>query len=410
MGNTILYLKNSYYILLYNIFNVFSTENQDFFKKFIVTLQVLCYNFIPKVLFRAFIKIKGGFFTMMKKIISTVLTLAMSVSAAVAVYAENSPAVYVDDVKIEFADQKAVIVDSRTLVPARGVFEAMGASVNWDGDTRTVQIDSKDGIKRVYLVIDDANMKVYTFESIFNATENVVTLDVAPQILNDRTMIPLRAISEAMGSDVKWDADAYSVYISTKTEESAPVVTPAPEATDVPVSGDPSTPEATDAPEATEAPVTDKTSLSLSLSADAISEGETIDVYVNVSELPDNSYVESITALISYSTEDFELVSSTLYNNDKEIPAVVGGENATYEENAAKITYITSDKTIVSGTVAKLTFKAKTGKGGEFALVNSYDTIRGYNTYLTLKLNGETTDWSGEKLFIDTKAVTVAGK
>ena len=347
---------------------------------------------------------------MMKKIISTVLTLAMSVSAAVAVYAENSPAVYVDDVKIEFADQKAVIVDSRTLVPARGVFEAMGASVNWDGDTRTVQIDSKDGIKRVYLVIDDANMKVYTFESIFNATENVVTLDVAPQILNDRTMIPLRAISEAMGSDIKWDADAYSVYISTKTEESAPVVTPAPEATDVPVSGDPSTPEATDAPEATEAPVTDKTSLSLSLSADAISEGETIDVYVNVSELPDNSYVESITALISYSTEDFELVSSTLYNNDKEIPAVVGGENATYEENAAKITYITSDKTIVSGTVAKLTFKAKTGKGGEFALVNSYDTIRGYNTYLTLKLNGETTDWSGEKLFIDTKAVTVAGK
>lgn len=321
---------------------------------------------------------------MMKKIISTVLTLAMSVSAVMAVSAENIPSVYVDDVKIAFADQGAVIVDDRTLVPARGVFEAMGATVSWDGETRTVQINSEDNLKRIYLVIDNKDMTVYTFANMFTAEENIVTLDVAPQILNDRTMIPLRAISEAMGSDVKWDAEAYSVYIVTEPKaETAP---------DAPVAD------------------SDKTVLSLSASADTVSEGETIDVYVNVSSIPENAFISGVTALISYSAEDFELVSSTLYNNEKDVPSIIGGDNAVYEENAAKITYITTDKTMVSGTVAKLTFKAKTAKGGEFSLINSYDTIRGYNTALTLSLNGKTTSLEGDNVYIDTTAVTVAGK
>ena len=44
-----------------------------------------------------------------------------------------------------------------------------------------------------------------------------ITSDVPPVIINGRTMVPLRAISEGMGMDVQWDADNYRVFISSPT-------------------------------------------------------------------------------------------------------------------------------------------------------------------------------------------------
>ena len=96
----------------------------------------------------------------------------------------------------EIDDLQGKIVDGRFLVPMRSIFESLGASVEWDGATRTVTGFKDDVLVR--LIIDDkyavVNGKKYE-------------LDVPAQIINSRTYVPLRFISESLGADVNWDAD-----------------------------------------------------------------------------------------------------------------------------------------------------------------------------------------------------------
>lgn len=150
----------------------------------------------------------------MKKIISMATSAAIllsSVSVAVAADKEaRQPDVYVNARKIVFADQSAYITDEgRTLVPARGVFEALGCSVEWDAENYVVNISDSDQQKNIVLTIDDADMKVKTGDE-----EVVKTLEVPAQLMNDRTMIPLRAVSEALGCMVMWDEGSYAINIS----------------------------------------------------------------------------------------------------------------------------------------------------------------------------------------------------
>ena len=113
----------------------------------------------------------------------------------------NTIPVFVDGVQISF-DQQPIIRDDRTLVPLRGVFEALGATVYWNNDTRSVTA-YKDGTT-VDLAIGSSTMYV-------NGQPKY--LDVAGQIINDRTMVPLRAISEAFGAVVYWDNDTRTVRV-----------------------------------------------------------------------------------------------------------------------------------------------------------------------------------------------------
>ena len=157
----------------------------------------------------------------MKKIISMATSAAIllsSVSVAVAADKEaRQPDVYVNATKIVFADQSAYITDEgRTLVPARGVFEALGCSVEWDAENYVVNISDSDQQKNIVLTIDDADMKVKTGDE-----EVVKTLEVPAQLMIDRTMIPLRAVSEALGCMVMWDEGSYTINISEMKSISA---------------------------------------------------------------------------------------------------------------------------------------------------------------------------------------------
>lgn len=95
------------------------------------------------------------------------------------------------------ADNSAVVPfsqDGRTLVPVRFVAEAFGGTVSWDADTRTVGITSGDTV--VELQLDKPEMTV---------NGQSVALDVPAQISNERTVLPLRAVAEALGKNVFWD-------------------------------------------------------------------------------------------------------------------------------------------------------------------------------------------------------------
>jgi hypothetical protein len=99
-------------------------------------------------------------------------------------------------------DTPPLIIQSRTLLPLRAVFEALGADVEWDASRQ--RITATRGTIILTLFIGNTT-----------AQKNgaPVTLDVPPQIINSRTLVPLRFVGEAMGAEVNWDGVARSVTI-----------------------------------------------------------------------------------------------------------------------------------------------------------------------------------------------------
>ena len=119
---------------------------------------------------------------------------------------------------IEFADQPACIVDNRTLVPVRGVLEALGARVEWFGEYQMVVAST-----------DTAKITMRIGDTVYYVNEELRTLDVPAQLISDRTMIPARACAEALGCAVDWDQETKTVIITTpdyapqmQTEEPEP--------------------------------------------------------------------------------------------------------------------------------------------------------------------------------------------
>lgn len=112
-----------------------------------------------------------------------------------------------------FFGQPPVIKDGRTLVPMRAIFEAMGAGVEWDANTRTV-ISTKNDLS-IKLSINDYVM-------VKNGVK--IYLDVPAQLIGDYTMIPIRAVAEAFGANVEWDGETQTIYIISCVKQNAFIV------------------------------------------------------------------------------------------------------------------------------------------------------------------------------------------
>jgi hypothetical protein len=99
-------------------------------------------------------------------------------------------------------DVPPFIENSRTMVPLRAIFEALGAEVKWDGDTKTVTA-KKNGTE-IKLVIDGAAYK----------NGELMELDTPAKIINNRTVVPLRFVAESFECQVTWDGDTRTVIIT----------------------------------------------------------------------------------------------------------------------------------------------------------------------------------------------------
>lgn len=99
--------------------------------------------------------------------------------------------------------QNPELLNSRTLVPLRSIFEAMGAQVEWDDATRTA-IAKRNGIE---IRIGIGANEIYK-------NGDAIAVDVPAQILNDRTMVPARVIAEAFGASVEWNDSGKTVLIT----------------------------------------------------------------------------------------------------------------------------------------------------------------------------------------------------
>ena len=117
----------------------------------------------------------------------------------------NEINVAIDGQQVNFVDQGPVIVDGRTLVPVRGVFEALGFDVDWNQDTQTATLRSAN-----HEVVITVGSVAFTTNGISHA------LDVPAQIIGGRTMLPIRAVVESVGYYVDWDGATSTVIISSK--------------------------------------------------------------------------------------------------------------------------------------------------------------------------------------------------
>ncbi len=161
----------------------------------------------------------------MKKIASIILTLAIALSGVTAIAENDEIKVYIDGEQVEF-DVPPMIQNDVTLVPMRAIFKAMDADVFWDADTRTAaalkEVSSSARV-RVQFVIGDDEMRRQTVDvgkDAAKVTDNqTIELDVPAQIAGDRTLVPLRAISEAFDYDAQWDRDTKTVTITSKQPE-----------------------------------------------------------------------------------------------------------------------------------------------------------------------------------------------
>jgi len=135
-----------------------------------------------------------------------------SVKGAIAALAAMSAAyacaqqiqVQVDGSPVQFRYGQPQYINGRVLVPLRGVFEQMGATVDWNPSTRMVT--AHRGGSDVELRIGDRNATV-------NGTN--MTLDVPAMIIGSSTMVPIRFVSEALGAQVGWMEADHLVSINT---------------------------------------------------------------------------------------------------------------------------------------------------------------------------------------------------
>lgn len=113
------------------------------------------------------------------------------------------------DIYVQFQDKilgfetPPVIENDSTLVPMRFLFEQMGADVEWNGETQTATATLDN--TAVTFAIDDTNAEVNNTPAI---------MDVPARLINGKTMVPLRFLSENMGYTVDWDAESRTAIIN----------------------------------------------------------------------------------------------------------------------------------------------------------------------------------------------------
>lgn len=112
---------------------------------------------------------------------------------------------FVDGIDVDYEKYDSVlplIKNGTTLVPVRAVTEAFNADVIWNGEDRTVTV--KSGDTEIVLGIDSVKATVNGVET---------ALSEAPEIIEGRTVVPVRFIAQALGMDVSWDDASRTVII-----------------------------------------------------------------------------------------------------------------------------------------------------------------------------------------------------
>ena len=142
------------------------------------------------------------------KLIASLLAVSLLAFPVVQVSADENISLTVNGEKVE-TQVPPTIIDGRTMVPVRDIFEACGAKVNWDANTKT--ITGEKGNTTVVMQIDSNMLFI---------NEDVTEMDATPVIIDGRTLAPARYVAESFGGIVDWDAEnkvVFDLYCGTGT-------------------------------------------------------------------------------------------------------------------------------------------------------------------------------------------------
>ena len=152
------------------------------------------------------------------KFVSVLLVVCMlAMTSASFVYASDDVNVVIgNELSFEISDGTKVepfIYEERTMMPLRAISEALDATVFWFGDDQRIQIVSYDTLLSLQIGTD-----IMGKYKIINGSPDVdnmesIKLEVPPMIHNDRSYVPLRAISEAFDASISWNNPTRSAII-----------------------------------------------------------------------------------------------------------------------------------------------------------------------------------------------------
>jgi len=151
----------------------------------------------------------------------TKAAFALTATAATAICLAQDIQVQVNGDAVMFPDTQPQKIGSVVMVPARSVFEKMGAIVNWDPATQTVTATGNGN-----------DIVLHMGDSIATVNGQIRYLDLPPTTIGDRTMVPMRFLGDALGGQVNWNGSANLVAIDTTATTHATASIP-PTSTDV---------------------------------------------------------------------------------------------------------------------------------------------------------------------------------
>ncbi len=125
-------------------------------------------------------------------------------------FANSPPTLVINNQTIDYSPGPQII-EGRTLVPIRVISETLGADVVWDEQERTVSV-KKEG--RSVLLHIESHLVNYKEEGF-----DYDVIDVPPKIIESRTFVPLRLISNVLGADINWDGRTRTVEIESADRE-----------------------------------------------------------------------------------------------------------------------------------------------------------------------------------------------
>jgi len=178
-----------------------------------------------------------------KNTIAALMAIIMVIGVTLPVLASTSPntsndiRVFVNGQQVIFDDQQPVIINNRTMVPVRGLFEALDYDVEWLPASRTARLERRvehyTEIHTIDIPVDETTFTSHHWDR----APVTITPEVPQQLINGRTMLPLSAITQTMeGVDAQWDGPNRSVIITTGNGNVAsPTATPVPTVSPSPV-------------------------------------------------------------------------------------------------------------------------------------------------------------------------------
>jgi len=114
--------------------------------------------------------------------------------------------IIIDENNVSFTEQSPIILNGRTFVPLRGVFDKIGFSVDWNANTKTAVL--KNG--SITITARENFMEINNNGNIILASE-----DILPKLINNYFMFPISAISLCTDAKIKWDSENKTVIMTT---------------------------------------------------------------------------------------------------------------------------------------------------------------------------------------------------